>query len=126
LLSRALSAFDTRQNFVASDRYLLPVGSLLRRQNRWTRGWALSGLTRFTTGLPAGLCNNNDASLLGTTPNGINNNGVDTPNLAVGNLEINYQSVQRQFSVQYCAFQPPGNRAGGQCTETFLQRSGKQ
>ncbi len=27
--------------------------------------------------------------MLGTIPNGINNNGVDTPNVAPGNLEIN-------------------------------------
>ena len=30
-------------------------------------------------GLPVTLLNNNDTSLLGTIPNGINNNGVDTP-----------------------------------------------
>jgi Carboxypeptidase regulatory-like domain/TonB dependent receptor len=88
-LSRALSAFDMRRNFVASYRYVLPIGSLLRRQNGWTKGWALSGLTRFTTGFPVTLYNNNDTSLLGTIPNGINNNGVDTPNLAAGNLAIN-------------------------------------
>jgi hypothetical protein len=35
------------------------------------------------------LYNNNDTSLLGTIPNGINNNGVDSPNVAPGNLEIN-------------------------------------
>jgi hypothetical protein len=29
--------------------------------------------------LPVTLLNNNDTSLLGTIPNGINNNGVDTP-----------------------------------------------
>jgi hypothetical protein len=32
-----------------------------------------------TSGLPITLLNNNDTSLLGTIPNGINNNGVDTP-----------------------------------------------
>jgi len=88
-LSRALSAFDMRQNFVASYRYRLPVNNLFRRQDRWTEGWAISGLTRFTTGFPVTLYNNNDTSLLGTIPNGINNNGVDTPNFNSGNLEIN-------------------------------------
>lgn len=88
-LSGALSAFDMRNNFVASYRYQLPVSNLLRRQNRGTEGWAISGLTRFTTGFPVTLYNNNDTSLLGTIPNGINNNGVDTPNVASGNLEIN-------------------------------------
>jgi hypothetical protein len=35
------------------------------------------------------LYNNNDTSLLGTIPNGINNNGVDTPSVAPGNLQVN-------------------------------------
>jgi hypothetical protein len=86
-LSRGLSAFDMRHDFVASYKYALPVNDLFRRQNRWTEGWAVSGLTRFTTGFPVTLYNNNDTSLLGTIPNGVNNNGVDTPNFNPGNLE---------------------------------------
>ena len=39
----------------------------------------MAGIARFTSGLPITLLNNNDTSLLGTIPNGINNNGVDTP-----------------------------------------------
>ena len=34
------------------------------------------------------LYNNNDTSLLGTMPNGINNNGLDTPEVAPGSLKI--------------------------------------
>ena len=64
----------------------------------WTRSAApagttpeglFSGITRFSTGFPVTLFNNNDTSLLGTIPNDINNNGVDTPNVAPGNPEIN-------------------------------------
>ncbi len=88
-LSRALSAFDMRHNFVASYRYTLPVAQLFRRRNRWTEGWSVSGITRFTTGLPVTLYNNQDTSLLGSIPNGINNDGVDTPDFARGNLEVN-------------------------------------
>jgi hypothetical protein len=88
-LSKALSAFDMRHNFVASYKYTLPVEGLFRRRNRWTEGWSLSGITRFSTGLPVTLYNNNDTSLLGTIPNGINNNGVDTPNFTPGNLMVN-------------------------------------
>jgi hypothetical protein len=73
-LSKALSAFDMRHNFIASYRYILPAERLLRRRNHWTEGWRLSGITRFTTGLPVTLYNNNDTSLLGTIPNGINCN----------------------------------------------------
>jgi len=76
-LSKALSAFDMRHNFVASYDWKLP------------KGWSLSGVTRFSTGLPVTLYNNNDTSLLGTIPNGINNNGVDTPDYTPGNLDVN-------------------------------------
>ena len=51
-LSKALSAFDMRHNFVVSYQYKLPVGTILHCQNRWTKGWSLSGITRFSTGLP--------------------------------------------------------------------------
>ncbi len=88
-LTKAISAFDLRHNFVASYRYALPFASLLRAQNRWTDGWWLSGVTRLTSGLPVTLYNNTDSSLLGTMPNGINNNGVDTPEYASGNLALN-------------------------------------
>ena len=88
-LSKALSAFDMRQNFVASYKYNLPLGRLIHRRNRMAEGWSLTGVTRFSTGFPVTLYNNNDTSLLGTSPNGINNNDVDTPNVAPGNLEVN-------------------------------------
>jgi len=88
-LTRALSAFDMRHNFVASYRYLLPTERLFRRSNRWTEGWSLTGITHFSTGLPVTLFNNNDTSLLGSIPNGINNNGVDAPDYTPGNLMLN-------------------------------------
>jgi len=88
-LSKAVSAFDMRHNFVASYKYELPIGHLIRHRNRLTEGWSFTGITRFSTGFPVTLFNNNDTSLLGTIPNGINNNGVDTPDVSPGNLEIN-------------------------------------
>jgi len=87
-LSRALSAFDMRQNFVTSFRYEVPR---LKRSNMigtLASGWALAGIARFTSGLPVTLLNNNDTSLLGTIPNGINNNGVDTPQWSGRSLSI--------------------------------------
>jgi hypothetical protein len=88
-LTKAISAFDLRQNFVASYRYQVPLAALMHTQNRWTTGWSVSGITRFATGLPVTLYNNTDSSLLGSMPNGINNNGVDTPYYIPGNLEAN-------------------------------------
>jgi len=77
-LSRALSAFDLRHNLVASFHYQLPepkAGPF----RLLASDWAVAGIARFTSGLPVTLLNDNDTSLLGTIPNGINNNGVDTP-----------------------------------------------
>ena len=88
-LSKALSAFDLRHNFVASYNLKLPFERLLRRQNRWTEGWSVSGITRFSTGLPVTLFNNQDTSLAGTIPNGINDDGVDTPDHTPGKLSVN-------------------------------------
>jgi hypothetical protein len=89
-LSRALSAFDIRQNFVVSYNYQLPLEHLLQAKNRWTQGWEFSGITRFTTGMPVTLVNYGDNSLLGAEPNGINNFGVDEPDVAKGSLALNH------------------------------------
>jgi Carboxypeptidase regulatory-like domain len=87
-LSRALSAFDLRQNLVTSFHYALPAPKFLGRMNWIAAGWGLAGIARFTTGLPVTLVNNNDTSLLGTIPNGINNNGVDTPEWSGKSLSL--------------------------------------
>jgi hypothetical protein len=88
-LSRAISAFDMKHNFVASYRWELPFQRLGHNHTRLTEGWAVSGMARFSTGFPITLFNNKDTSLLGTIPNGINNNGVDTPNFTPGSLDVN-------------------------------------
>jgi hypothetical protein len=88
-LSRGLSAFDLRQNFVASFHYEVAAISSKGLPHALKSGWAVAGIARFTTGLPVTLLNNNDTSLLGTIPNGINNNGVDTPLWSGKSLSIN-------------------------------------
>ena len=88
-LSRALSAFDMTQNFVVSYNYRIPFARWSGRTNRWTQGWELSGITRFATGLPVTLINYGDNSLLGAEPNGINNFGIDQPDIAAGALNLN-------------------------------------
>jgi hypothetical protein len=75
-LSTALSAFDIRHNFVVSYSYQIPH----------SHGWEFSGITRFSSGLPVTLINYGDNSLLGAEPNGINNYGVDEPDVAAGPL----------------------------------------
>ncbi len=92
-LSRGLSAFDMRHNLVTSFNYEIPAPK--RAQGlvyTAVEGWAVAGIARFTTGLPVTLLNNNDTSLLGTIPNGINNNGVDTPEWSGKSLSLNTES----------------------------------
>ncbi len=88
-LSKALSAFDLTQNFVVSYDYHVPFEQLFHTRNRLTEGWELSGITRLTTGFPVTLINYGDNSLLGAEPNGINNYGVDEPDVAPGSLNLN-------------------------------------
>jgi hypothetical protein len=89
-LSRGLSSFDMRQNFVASYNYKLPFEQLFRTGNRWTEGWSISGITRFSTGLPVTFYNYADTSLLGTQGNGINNLAVDELQFTAGPLNLNH------------------------------------
>jgi hypothetical protein len=89
-LSRALSAFDVKHNFVVSYAYELPFEYLFGSSNRWTKGWTISGITHFSSGFPVTLLNYGDNSLLGAEPNGINNYGVDEPQYTPGPLELNH------------------------------------
>lgn len=88
-LSRGLSAFDLRHNFVASFDYAVPGVAASGWRHAVGSGWSIAGIARFTSGLPVTLYNNNDTSLLGTIPNGINNNGVDTPEWTGAALHLN-------------------------------------
>ncbi len=86
--TRVISAWDMTHNFVATYNYALPVDRWFRR-NRLTEGWSFSGTTRFSTGLPVTMSDVSDNSLLGTLGNGVNNQLLDTPQMAAGPLQIN-------------------------------------
>jgi hypothetical protein len=88
-LSRALSAFDLRRNLVTSFHYQLPSPGHRGLLHAMASGWSVAGIARFTSGLPVTLLNNNDTSLLGSIPNGINNNGVDTPAWTGSSISLN-------------------------------------
>jgi len=85
LLSKSLAAFDVTHNFVVSYGYEIPFDKLWRA-NRLTRGWVISGITRFSTGLPVPMQEADDHSLLGTGSGGPGSNGVDEPNFLGGSL----------------------------------------
>jgi Carboxypeptidase regulatory-like domain len=84
---RALSAFNVKHNFVTSYNYKLPVDRL-PGPSRLVKGWSLSGITRFSTGIPVTLTEQDDNSLLGTGGAGAISLPVDTPNFTPGKLNI--------------------------------------
>jgi len=86
--TKELAAFDLRNNLVFSYTYELPFDRLFRGPRNLTSGWKLSGITRFSNGLPVTLLELDDNSLIGTTCAGPNCNGIDTPNVVPGNLNF--------------------------------------
>ncbi len=75
-LSRALSAFDVPNNFVASYIYQLPLDrAFASLPKRLTQGWQVIGISRFANGFPVTLSETDDLSLVGTIGN------TDTPNV---------------------------------------------
>lgn len=82
-LSIALCNFDVNQSFVFNYNWLLPFDKLVT--GGWARqvigGWSLSGITRFATGLPITLTENDDNALIGA-----NAVPVDVPNFSGGKV----------------------------------------
>ncbi|WP_263366049.1 TonB-dependent receptor [Edaphobacter bradus] len=74
-----ISAFDLKHNFVVSYNYDLPLNRFLRR-SRLTSGWALSGITRFATGVPVTFASFGDNYLVQVQNNGVNSTSLDMPN----------------------------------------------
>jgi hypothetical protein len=121
-LSRSLSSFDVPQNFVVSYHYVLPFDRV-RANNRVTRGWAISGITRFATGIPITLAESDDASLLGTYYTGPGPGGLDTPNYTPGNLQFNNpRSGQPYFNTSL--FSPEGLGQLGTANKRFFHGPG--
>jgi len=126
-LSRGLSAFDLRHNFVASFHYEVPkLKSADHLLQQVEGGWAVAGIARFTTGLPVTLLNNNDTSLLGTIPNGINNNGVDTPQWSGDSLSINTNPRNGAAVFDASQFSLPALGAMGNARRRFFSGPGME
>jgi hypothetical protein len=82
--TRAISAFDLRQNLMVSYTTGLPFRRLFSTSHTWAIGWSLAGTMRASSGFPVTLYDNSDNSLMGTLGNGVNNYLLDTPNYAGG------------------------------------------
>ncbi len=126
-LSRGLSSFDMRHNFVGSFHYALPALSPKNATpHALENGWALAGIARFTSGLPITLLNNNDTSLLGTIPNGINNNGVDTPDWTGVSLHISTKPRAGNLVFDPTEFGLPPLGAMGNARRRFFSGPGME
>ena len=105
--SKALSSFDVTQDFVASysvrpfDSFSFANSSV----GKWAiRGWELSGITTFSTGLPVALSENDDRSLLGS------GTGVDLPDRAPGKIlnDTNPRNGNTYFNTSLFSLEPLG------------------
>jgi hypothetical protein len=85
-----LSAFDIKQNLVFSYNYELPFDKLFHMGNRLVQGWAISGITRFATGLPVTFASFGDNALMDVQNSGVNGVSIDLPDVVPGNIEINH------------------------------------
>jgi hypothetical protein len=99
--TRALSAFDIPQNFVASYQYKLPFERFFGHIKGLTGGWEFSGITRLNSGFPVTLHSDGDNSLMGSNPNGVNNYSLDLPdyNGLPLNLNGNPRNGQPYFNI---------------------------
>jgi hypothetical protein len=123
-LTRGLSSFDIRHNFVASYRYDVPFEKLLRHSNRMTKGWAVSGITRFSKGLPVTLVNPNDTALVGSFNNGVNGNGFADLDLSSGSLQLNHNPRNGQVYFNTSIFSIPALGSPGTASRRFFYGPG--
>lgn len=83
---RGLSDYDVPNNLVISYTYELPFDKLLGRSNSLTRGWDLSGISRFTDGVPVQISEPDDQSLQGNNRNSPWGGSTDAPMYTKGKL----------------------------------------
>lgn len=104
---KALSAFNSTNNFVVSQTYRLPIDARVR--NRFTSGWTVSSITHFATGLPVTLLETDDNSLLGTGGGGPIQLPIDTPNYTSGSLDFsNPRTNPHYFNTSLFSFEGVG------------------
>ena len=120
----APSAFDIKHNFVASYNYELPLAKLSGRANRWTNGWALSGITRFASGLPVTFQSFGDNALVYAQNNGVNSVSIDLPQYTPGDLEINHNPRNGKPYFNTALFTPNALGTQGNAKRRFFYGPG--
>jgi hypothetical protein len=100
-----ISAFDLKHNFVVSYNYDLPIARFLH-PNRITSGWALSGVTRFASGLPVTFASQGDNYLVQVQNNGVNATSIDMPQYDGTGYKINRDPRKSKLLFNSDAFRP--------------------
>ncbi len=122
----AISAFDLKHNFVLSCNYELPVDKLFRTSNRLTQGWAISGITRYATGLPVTFQSFGDNALVQVQNNGVNSISIDLPdyNPSLGPLGINRNPRNNSLAFNTRLFVPNALGTFGNSSRRFFYGPG--
>src|ERR1700722_17728918 len=122
----AISAFDLKHNFVFSYNYELPFEKLFRMSNRLTQGWAISGVTRYATGLPVTFQSFGDNALVQVQNNGVNSVSIDLPdyNPSLGPLDINRNPRNNSLAFTPKIFSPNALGTFGNSSRRFFYGPG--
>ena len=122
----ATSAFDLKHNFVFSYNYGLPIDKLFRAANRFTQGWAISGVTRYATGLPVTFQSFGDNALVQVQNNGVNSVSIDLPNYnpTLGPLDINHDPRKNPLAFNTRLFSPNALGTFGNSSRRFFYGPG--
>jgi hypothetical protein len=109
---RGLSIYDMTHNFAASYTYELPFDKLFGKSNQATRGWKISGITQFTTGLPITIMEPDDQSLLGNTHNSAYYGSTDEPDYTAGAVfgDTNPRHGKPYFNTSLFSQEPLGQQ----------------
>lgn len=100
-----ISAFDLKHDFVVSYNYDLPIARLFH-PNRFTSGWALSGITRLASGLPVTFASSSDNYLVQVQNNGVNATSIDMPNYDGTGYKLNHNPRNGKPYFNTSAFTP--------------------
>jgi hypothetical protein len=106
--------------------YDVPFEKLLRHSNRVTKGWAVSDVTRISTGLPVTLVNPNDTALIGSFNNGVNGNGFSDLDVSSGPLQLNHNPRNGQPYFNTSLFSIPELGSPGTASRRFFYGPGME
>jgi hypothetical protein len=122
----AISAFDLKHNFVFSYNYELPFDKLSHASKRLTQGWAISGVTRYATGLPITFQSFGDNALVQVQNNGVNSVSVDLPNYnpSQGPLNVNHNPRNNPLAFNTQLFSPNALGTFGNSSRRFFYGPG--